>query len=623
MVWSFTCFRPESSERLIEFAQALSNVDQNHATFQAYYPMYTLPVDSILHMVYPTAHEQLLADNSLVIFDQSLGQAMFISHEWSGRSHPDPYGEQVRVLQDALHHTLYVADTVPVEFASELIFGQDRGMMTSELKSRELFVWFDFFSCPQLEGSVQGIEDVQQQNAIRSIPAYVEMSRFFVIHCPFVRRDGSDHLLNKHTWARRAWCRLERLASQLHAGEDKYIIEVHSAKHQFLNSPYEFCRDPVGEGNFTITSDREVAAGVLHSMFTKRLQFHLKRKEFHSYRILLNLQYSQFRALPLGPIQDVIPGFCDDDCVDERTLAFRKFMYQNGFEDVISRDEAGWSPICYAALRGDPAILQALIQRGASPQDTTTKATPKLFMVPYTSLLVMCIYLKHHEALKFLLSNGADVHCTDNMGSTAMHYACVNQNAEAIDILISFGASATTLNSFSHSPRILSGGAGVGSGALGVIDRVLTDATIEEVSIALHNAIMFGGASAEVVSALIDRGADVNQPLKLPMFSMLQLVFGFLALKNRWNRTAVTYFATQYADASPLMCCILCGAFEAAAVLVAAGARLDQQNQNGLTAQDLVAVIGAPDFVQAAVQGNPDQCEALVTRYFDTQSINF
>ena len=52
------------------------------------------------------------------------------------------------------------------------------------------------------------------------------------------------------------------------------------------------------------------------------------------YRILLNLQYSQFRALPLGPIQDVIPGFCDDDCVDERTLAFRKFMYQNGFEEA-------------------------------------------------------------------------------------------------------------------------------------------------------------------------------------------------------------------------------------------------------------------------------------------------
>ena len=27
-----------------------------------------------------------------------------------------------------------------------------------------------------------------------------------------------------------------------------------------------------------------------------------------------------------------------------------------GLKDVTSRDEAGWSPICYAALRGDPAV---------------------------------------------------------------------------------------------------------------------------------------------------------------------------------------------------------------------------------------------------------------------------
>ena len=56
---------------------------------------------------------------------------------------------------------------------------------------------------------------------------------------------------------------------------------------------------------------------------------------------------------------------------------------------------------------------------------------------------------------------------------------------------------------------------------------------------ALHLAILFGGASAEVVSTLIDYGADVNKPLRLPMFSVVQLVFGFLALKNRWNQTSV------------------------------------------------------------------------------------
>ena len=55
---------------------------------------------------------------------------------------------------------------------------------------------------------------------------------------------------------------------------------------------------------------------------------------------------------------------------------------------------------------------------------------------------------------------------------------------------------------------------------------------------ALHVSIVFGGASAEVVSALIEHGADVNYPLQEPMYFTTRLVFGFLALKHRWNRTA-------------------------------------------------------------------------------------
>lgn len=40
------------------------------------------------------------------------------------------------------------------------------------------------------------------------------------------------------------------------------------------------------------------------------------------------------------------------------------------------------------------------------------------------------VFLRHHDALKLLLANGADVHATDDMGSTALHYACVNHNFE-------------------------------------------------------------------------------------------------------------------------------------------------------------------------------------------------
>ena len=60
---------------------------------------------------------------------------------------------------------------------------------------------------------------------------------------------------------------------------------------------------------------------------------------------------------------------------------------------------------------------------------------------------------------------------------------------------------------------------------------------------ALHLSILFGGASAEVVSALIEHGADVNYPLQQPMYFTTQLVFGFLALKHRWNQTAAPRMA--------------------------------------------------------------------------------
>ena len=49
-----------------------------------------------------------------------------------------------------------------------------------------------------------------------------------------------------------------------------------------------------------------------------------------------------------------------------------------------------------------------------------------------------------------------------------------------MDILTSFGANPNTVNALGHSPRLLAGGAGVGSGALAVIDRLLSDASQED-----------------------------------------------------------------------------------------------------------------------------------------------
>ena len=50
------------------------------------------------------------------------------------------------------------------------------------------------------------------------------------------------------------------------------------------------------------------------------------------------------------------------------------------FQEINTRDEEGWSPMCYAALSGDPVILEALMLRGGNPNDKTSKPTPQLFM---------------------------------------------------------------------------------------------------------------------------------------------------------------------------------------------------------------------------------------------------
>ena len=48
-----------------------------------------------------------------------------------------------------------------------------------------LFVWYDYFSCPQWECHVTNQrDDYNQANAINSIPGYIAKCKFFVALCP-------------------------------------------------------------------------------------------------------------------------------------------------------------------------------------------------------------------------------------------------------------------------------------------------------------------------------------------------------------------------------------------------------------------------------------------------------
>ena len=128
-------------------------------------------------------HEQLKTNNLLVEFDESLGSAVFVSHEWVGHHHPDPECKQLRVLQDALKHMLSDLQQIPLDAYTENYFPSAQPLPAPDLRVAPLYIWYDYFSCPQLEFQSLGTgPDSPRPNltrAVDSIPAYIARCKFF------------------------------------------------------------------------------------------------------------------------------------------------------------------------------------------------------------------------------------------------------------------------------------------------------------------------------------------------------------------------------------------------------------------------------------------------------------
>lgn len=126
-------------------------------------------------------------------------KAMFVSHQWVNRHHPDPEAQQFRVLQEALKH-LQNGCEITVD-DTEISGGSTRmsSQISQHFRSSTVFLWYDFFSCPQreLNASSQKLHE-----AIESIPFYMERCHIFAVLCPTLAVCDRE-VLNYHTWQAR------------------------------------------------------------------------------------------------------------------------------------------------------------------------------------------------------------------------------------------------------------------------------------------------------------------------------------------------------------------------------------------------------------------------------------
>jgi len=99
------------------------------------FPMMTVPLETLLAMTRIQTHEDLLQVGALVEFSDTLGKAMFVSHQWVHSQHPDPDCEQFAVLQEALRNLVTGKSKVSLYPGAEAIFGRVQCPKSSDHKA--------------------------------------------------------------------------------------------------------------------------------------------------------------------------------------------------------------------------------------------------------------------------------------------------------------------------------------------------------------------------------------------------------------------------------------------------------------------------------------------------------
>ena len=145
------------------------------------------------------------------------------------------------------------------------------------------------------------------------------------------------------------------------------ILMVESPKHLTVLPVWQSFLLSLGDGQFTMKQDLGVVGKLVKDVLTVRLHAFHTSGDMHSYRFFLNQQYVRFRGCPIELVKNAPAG--------QTTL--EAFYKDNSLQWVKDRDKAGWSPLCYAAVRGDPNVVAALLEQRADPGDCIQKGKPE------------------------------------------------------------------------------------------------------------------------------------------------------------------------------------------------------------------------------------------------------
>ena len=586
--------------------QSVSPTQRMIDVLQMLYPMYTLPLKDVLELKEMKDHDKLMQEDMLVEFADGMGNAIFVSHQWISPWHPDPELAQFQHLQGALKNIMSTSKTsIDLDPVIELTFPTARSISTEEFRSKALFIWYDYFSIPQINPSSWTLDDLRKpiEDALNSVAAYISRCHFFFVLQPVVEDPEKAELFGASTWASRGWCRLEKTVRELLPRNSYVVIRSATSFYVVTQASISFAlAGPPGEGTFGRGEDKEKLCNVLTSLLKQLLLHHLIREDFLAYRSYLNLQSLFLRGFSVGSGVEAKMF----QPMPRSQGSVETFLQQNGFRKITEVDQSGWSPLCYAVLQGDPQLVQSLLAARADPNEQTKRDHALIGLKSPLSVAAIASYFGHTGTVEVLLSARAELAAGLN---PPMCGAALGNAPECIRLLCAAGdsperAGFTDMSSL-HQAALF--------GAAEAVRELLKHRNQSSLSRTLFMAATSSGGTVDIVQQLVEARADVNEQTWLPWYSIVGLAFSGLSIKYRFGaRRMATRLGYHSAGATPLMQAIITGQYEGAAALLVAKAEVDVLNGRKTTALDLATEIGVPQFLMKALQGDLADCERMV-----------
>ncbi|CAJ1405633.1 unnamed protein product [Effrenium voratum] len=563
--------------------------------------MYVVSFADFMNMRSVQSHQELVSQGLLVEFQSQMGDAFFVSHQWTGSAHPDLKFEQLRVLQRAFDYLMGGQTLLKSTHMSYAMLGHGEYISTKDWHSHFMFIWYDYFSCPQLVSrSAEQAILPDLQNAVQSISSYVQKSKYFLVLVPSVHADTGE-LLSRESWQRRGWCRFERACREF-LSEDANIAVIESVHRSYVMTPFDSWLKPACMGEFTVEGDRDKVEHQVSGMLHSKLISLLENANLHGFRMVLNLKHIYLRRSQPGQFSAKDPESCK--------LKLADFMKENGFEKLSER-QCGWSPACFAALRGDPHVLKEMLDMRVDVDERVQANEQRYHIEKGMSLLSICAQFSNNSAMAMLIEMRANVNQQDSVvKGTPLLRAGMGNNAEGVQMLVQAGCNHCILDGFGHTALVPACAFGARDSA-----RALLAAfpNIDRAK-ALHFAVVAEGQAELTIPELLGAGANINE--KLQFTPGMRIQFRLLAKLAKWldarHGRDLHFFLTNLMGATPLICSLASCNFSASAILIAAGADATMRNSAGNTALDVAQAVRAPNVVLRGLQGDTTACDHYV-----------